>query len=412
MPNDLSNLEFIVGIPSYMEADSIGHVTQQVDQGLRTHFPGLKSAIVNVDNNSPDDTKSAFLSTATQTPKHYITTRPGVKGKGNNLFNLFKFGARHRSTLKAAVVVDADLFSITGEWIKHLGEPVLKGYDYVLPYYSRHQFDGTITNHICYPLLYGLLGEDVRQPIGGEFGFSPALMSHWLDQTWTSTTRQYGIDIFMSLNAITGGFKICESGLGAKIHKASAPKLGAMFTQVLTTLFNFLASRKDVWLASPVINTESKKRFGLQRLDPPQELRIDIRALKEQLRDEYFQREHLLRKFLNDYAIMNLENMFEQDHYHLDLLMWTQVVYQLLYCFDTGSPAVKKEIIEALKPLYFARSVTFDYMTWRYNVSSAEAAIASQAKAFASQKPYLVGLYMTDGKGRAVKAVHQRAGAA
>ena len=101
-----------------------------------------------------------------------------------------------------------------------------------------------------------------------------------------------------------------------------------------------------------------------------------------------------MKKYLNDYEIMSLETMFEQDHYDLDILMWTQIVYQLLYTYDTGSPHVKKDIIESLKPLYFARSVTFNYMTWRYNIRYAESAILGQAKAFASQKPYLMGLYL------------------
>jgi len=396
MKNSITGIELIVGIPSYMEADSISFVTKQVDQGISKYFGKLKSVIVNVDNNSEDDTRGAFLSTETQTPKHYITTRKGVRGKGNNFLNLFRFGSKFNDTLKVVVVVDGDLSSITGEWIKYLCEPILRGYDYALPYYSRHQFDGSITNHICYPLLYGLLGEDIRQPIGGEFAFSPALMNYWLKQKWVQTTRQYGIDIFMSLNAILGNFKICEVGLGAKIHKASAPKLGAMFTQVVTSLFEFLLSEKDSWLKVPVVNPRSKKRFGLKKLDPPQELHIDIRQLKENLRTEYFQRTNLIKKHLNDYSIMSLGNMFLQDYYNIDILMWTQGVYQLLFTYDMGSSRVKKDIVETLKPLYFARSVTFDYLTWRYNVKYAEETILAQAKAFASQKPYLLGLYLNE----------------
>lgn len=394
MTADFEDIEFIVGIPSYMEADCIGFVTRQVDAGLSKYFGRLKTLIVNMDNHSEDDTRRAFLSVETGTPKHYITTPKGVRGKGNNLHNLFKFASRYKQTLRGAVVVDADLKSITPEWVKHLGEPLLKGYDYALPYYSRHQFDGSITNHICYPLLYGLLGQDVRQPIGGEFGFSPALMEYWLKQKWIKTTRQYGIDIFMTLNAVLGNFKICEVGLGAKIHKASAPKLGPMFTQVVTTLFNFLTSSKDQWLNTLVINPEPKKRFGLKSLHAPQELHIDIRGLKENLRTEYTQRKGLIRKLLNEYSLMNLGNMFDQDYYDIDILMWTQDVYQLLFSFDTGSAGIKKDVVEALKPLYFGRSVTFDYLTWKYNIKYAEEAVKVQAKAFASQKPYLMGLYL------------------
>lgn len=394
MGKSIKDVEFIVGIPSYMEADSIAFVTKQVDKGLVGYFKDLNTLIVNVDNNSSDDTRGVFLSAKTKTPKHYITTPEGIKGKGNNFLNLFRFGKKFKGTLKGAVVVDADLKSITPEWIKYLGEPILNGYDYALPYYSRHQFDGSITNHICYPLLYGLLGQDIRQPIGGEFAFSPSLMSYWLQKKWKNTTKQYGVDIFMTLNAIDGGFSICEAGLGAKIHKASAPKLGPMFTQVVTTLFDFLSDTKDQWLRAPIARPSAKKRFGLKELEAPQELNIDIRGLKENLRVEYYKREKVIRKLLTEYSITTLGNMFIQDYYNIDTLMWTQDVYHLLYTYDTGSPRIKKDVVESLKPLYFGRSVTFDYLTWRYNIKYAEEAIKGQARAFASQKPYLMGLYL------------------
>ncbi len=394
MGKSIKDIEFIVGIPSYMEADSISFVTKQVDRGLASYFKDFNTLIVNVDNNSPDDTRGAFLSTETKTPKHYITTPKGIKGKGNNFLNLFRFGTKFKESLKGVVVIDADLKSITPEWIKYLGEPILKGYDYALPYYSRHQFDGSITNHICYPLLYGLLGQDIRQPIGGEFAFSPSLMAYWLQKRWKNSTRQYGIDIFMTLNAIGGGFSICEVGLGAKVHKASAPKLGPMFTQVVTTFFDFLTDTKNQWLREPITNPSAKKRFGLKQLDPPQELEIDIRALKENLRVEYNKREKLIRNLLPEYSITALNDMFIQDYYNIDTLMWTQDVYHLLHAYDTGSPRIKKDVVESLKPLYFGRSVAFNYLTWRYNIKYAEEAIRFQAKAFASQKPYLMGLYL------------------
>jgi glycosyltransferase involved in cell wall biosynthesis len=396
MSKSKSGIEFIVGIPSYLEADTISLVTKQVDLGLVQHFPNLKSMIINVDNNSEDNTKVAFLSTETKTPKHYISTPKGLKGKGNNFLNLFKFAKKHASTLKGVVTVDADLRSITPDWIKYLGEPILKGYDYVLPIYSRHQFDGTITNHICYPLIYALLGKDFRQPIGGEVGFSPTLMNYWLEQQWNSSTKHYGIDVFMTIQAIFGNFKISESGLGTKVHKASSPKLGPMFTQVITTLFDLLVSKESSWMSIPVIKAEQKVRFGLKELGPPQELKINIRELKDKLRAEYWPREKLLKKYLNEYAIMNLESMFEQDIYNIDTLMWIQVVYQLLFWYRNGSAKVRKDIVEALKPLYFARSVTFNYQTWRYSTKYVEQAIAEQAKAFASQKPYFFGLYVNE----------------
>ena len=62
---------------------------------------------------------------------------------------------------------------------------------------------------------------------------------------------------------------------------------------------------------------------------------------------------------------------------------------------DGAEEATKQEIIDALKPLYFARSITFDYTTFRYSVNFAGKEIKDQSRAFLSQKPYLMGLYLT-----------------
>jgi len=389
----------VVGIPSYNESDTISHVTEVVGEGLEEYFPDKKSIIVNVDNNSPDNTKDAFLDTKTRIEKKYISTAHGIRGKGNNILNLFKFAKSVDA--EVIIVVDADLKSITKEWVQYLGRPIVDGYDYVIPLYSRHQFDGTITNHICYPVMFGLLSTDIRQPIGGEFAFSPKLMKYWLKQTWTESTRQYGIDIFMSLNAVLGGFKICQTGLGAKIHKASAPKLGIMFEQVIETLLAILVQNKNNWMIRNNGDIFKPDTFGLCILAEPQELDIDILDLKEKGRMSYNKYQADIKELLEPYAFSRINEMFETEVFDLTILLWTQVFYNLLYRYDVSKNGEeRKKIINSLKPLYFARSLSFNYQTWKYNVKYSEMEIRKSALGFASQKFYLWGLYS---KGNKVK---------
>ncbi len=389
--------DVVVGIPSYNESDTISHVTEVVGEGLEEYFPDKKSIIVNVDNNSPDNTKDAFLDTKTRIEKKYISTAHGVRGKGNNFLNLFKFAESVDAEI--TIVVDADLKSITKEWVKYLGMPIVDGYDYVIPLYSRHQFDGTITNHICYPVMFGLLSTDIRQPIGGEFAFSPKLMKYWLKQSWTESTRQYGIDIFMSLNAVLGGFKICQAGLGAKVHKASAPKLGIMFEQVIETLLAILVQNKNNWMIRNNGNIFTPDTFGLKVLAEPQELDINILDLKEKGRTEYSKYQTDIKELLEPYAFSRINEMFETEVFDLTILLWTQVFYNLLYRYDVSKNGEeKKKIINSLKPLYFARSISFNYHTWKYNVKYSEMEIRKAALGFASQKYYLWGLYSKGNK--------------
>ena len=216
MPN-INSLDLAVGIPSYNEADNIDFVVRQVAAGLERYFPHLSTVIINADNCSQDGTKEAFIAANSgRIPKVYLSTPAGVKGKGNNFKNLFNYLLPYHP--KAVVVVDADLRSIRPEWVRYLGRTVLKGFDFVTPLYCRNEYDGTITNHLCYPLLYSVLGRDIRQPIGGDFAVSERLLEHWMRQDWGEYVLPYGVDIFMTSEALLSGYSVAQVTQGSKIH--------------------------------------------------------------------------------------------------------------------------------------------------------------------------------------------------
>ena len=73
-PEGISKAEIVVGIPSFNEASSISFPTRQADQGLLKFFGDRSAVIVNCDNNSPDNTRQAFMDTPTRTPKIYLST--------------------------------------------------------------------------------------------------------------------------------------------------------------------------------------------------------------------------------------------------------------------------------------------------------------------------------------------------
>ncbi len=386
--NEINHADLIVGIPSYNEADNISFVVQQCDQGLQKYFSDLKSLIINVDNNSIDDTRGAFLNTSTTNPKIYISTPPGVKGKGNNFYNLFS--KVKRLNAKVVVVVDADVTSITPEWIRDLAIPIInKKVDFVTPIYSRNEYDGTITNNICYPLIYGLLGKNIRQPIGGDFAFSGNLSSYYLSQVWHKTTRQYGIDIFMTLHAITGSFKVGQVELGAKIHKPSAPKLGPMFTQVVSTLFKILLDNKSNWIYNNKI--ERIPLFGNPSQKTPQNLSIDYKSMKATTIYEFKIYKSILERCLSPEIFFRINNMYEKRKINIGVDLWTKIVYDLLYAYDTTD--ANSDLIEGMKSLYFGRVISFIKQTLDMDHVSCEKQIQRQAQHFHRIRNYLIKKY-------------------
>ncbi|MEE8348380.1 MAG: glycosyltransferase, partial [Acidobacteriota bacterium] len=389
--NDLRghSVDLAVGIPSYNEADNIAFVVEQVAQGLQQYFPELKTAIVNVDNSSEDGTVDAFLGAESlDIPKVYLSTPSGIKGKGHNFHNLFTYLQDYKP--QAVVVVDADLRSISPAWPRSLAEPVLEGYEFVAPMYSRNEYDGTITNHICYPLLFGLLGKKIRQPIGGDFAFSGRLMDHWISRSWGKNVRQYGVDIFMTIEALMGGFSIAQTVLGSKIHKPSAPKLGEMFTQVVDTLFSRLLASKDQWIMNGAASSSPPVFGSTELLSEPQELGVDYKRLKRVAVEEFVPRQNLIRQILSVDAAQQIQPMFQKNRFRLSALLWVDIVYSFLSAYScTRDRAKKLRIVEALKPLYFARVVSFIRETLELSHLESENKILRQATRFRSNRNLL-----------------------
>ncbi|HEY6973890.1 MAG TPA: glycosyltransferase, partial [Nitrospiraceae bacterium] len=184
----IGSTDILVGIPSYNNAGTVGHVVQAVSAGLAKYFPDRRAVLVNSDGGSSDKTRDIVASTVIdhnhlfisdqQSVLHrIITPYHGIPGKGSAFRTIFEIARQLNA--KACAVVDADLRSIAPEWIELLLRPLLdEGYDYVAPYYLRHKYDGTITNSLAYPLTRALYGQRIRQPIGGEFGFSGSLAAH------------------------------------------------------------------------------------------------------------------------------------------------------------------------------------------------------------------------------------------
>lgn len=223
---EVQRADILVGIPSYNNAGTIGHVVQAVQTGLAKYFPDKKAVLVNSDGGSTDGTPEIVRDTVVEDFSSLLLhhrVRPlfklatpyhGLPGKGSAFRTIFELAAA--LDVKACAVVDSDLRSITPEWLELLLKPVLSGrFDYVAPLYLRHKYDGTITNSIIYPLTRALYGKQVRQPIGGEFGFSGELARFYLGKdVWESDVARYGIDIWMTTTAVAGGFRVCQSFLG------------------------------------------------------------------------------------------------------------------------------------------------------------------------------------------------------
>ena len=373
-PDGVTEAEIAVVIPSYQEADSIAHPTKVASEGLRKYFPDKTGVIINADNASPDGTEDVFLGTETDVPKIYITTPENTPGKGWNFANAFR--RTYSLGTRAIVCVDADLISITPEWIRYMAEPVLEqGLDYLTPLYSRHKYDGTITNNICYPLIYGIFGQDIRQPIGGDFALSGRLARHLVSVPWHRTTHQYGIDIFMTMQALLGDFKIAQVGLGSKVHKPSAPKLGPMFLQVVSTALLTVAGSVPRWKS--ITSVTRPPVFGLQELGPAQDLQVDREMIRRNALEGFDATAESLREYLGEEVLNRLEKTFaDPTGPKIDTDFWIDILFDAIAAFPGCDDPSR--LVESMRGLYWGRVLSFINATWDLTSAECEEPIREQ----------------------------------
>lgn len=399
--DELGEVDLLVGIPSFNNASTVGHVVRAATAGFAKYFPQRRAVIVNSDGGSTDGTPDVVASSDFAAPdtilvshqltpvQKIVTPYHGIPGKGSAFRTIFAIAERLGA--KACAVVDSDLRSITPEWMELLLGPVLQGFDFVSPLYLRHKYDGTITNSIVYPLTRALYGREVRQPIGGDFGFSGRLAGHYLTKpVWESNVARFGIDIWMTTTAIADGFKVCQAFLGAKLHNAKDPgsDLADMMVQVTSSVFDLMSSYRERWAqvggAEPVPLFGFPHGVGLEPVNVNVERMLGI--FRGGARDLYEIWEKALAPETLT-TVLQVANSSREPFLFPEPL-WVRVVYDFAVAYHRRvMPG--EQLLRSLVPLYLGRTASFVLSTAESSSDEVEAIIQGLADEYVRQKAYL-----------------------
>jgi glucosylglycerate synthase len=405
--------DIVVGIPSYNNARTIGHVVRAAYAGLAKYFPQLTAVVINSDGGSTDGTPEAVLSARVEDSHLMLFSTPlvaahrlsfpyhGVPGKGSAFRLVFQMA--EQLDARVCAVVDSDLRSITPEWIDLMIRPVLfAGFDFVAPYYQRHKYDGTITNSIVYPLTRMLYGVSLRQPIGGEFGVSARLLRRYLErQDWETDVARFGIDVWMTTIALAEGFRVCQSFLGAKLHDARDPgsDLSAMLEQVVGSVFTLMREYAPVW--QRCAGSRPAELFGFRfdvGLDP---IHLNVERMVNAFRQACHELAEVWGTALDKptlAAVLALasEPPREGTPFHIAGDLWADVVLQFA-CAYRKHPIARGVILRSLTPLYLARVASFVGETENLVAAEVEERIEQLCRTFEDLKPCLIARWDGDG---------------
>ncbi|MCC6931829.1 MAG: glycosyltransferase [Deltaproteobacteria bacterium] len=233
-------MKIYVCIPSFNEEQTISNVVTLVDQGLQVICSSkglpIEVKIVNIDSASEDNTVANFKTTFTTFPKESVSITP-PRGKGKNLLAFIRKAYIEKATY--CLTIDVDIKSASPRWIIDLLKPILDNQaDFVTPLYQRSRFEGSSTNHFAFPMVFATTGATVRQPIAGDFAFNSKLIDIIHNVQVPDFINCYGIDIFLTLSALTKGLAHKQVMLDQKLHNPSFTKLEYMFPQIAaSTLF-------------------------------------------------------------------------------------------------------------------------------------------------------------------------------
>lgn len=400
---EIKGADILIGIPSYNNVRTIGHVVRAVTAGLAKYFPGAKAVIFNSDGGSTDGTQEEvkrvqiedFKTILTSHPVHpiqkIVTPYHGVPGKGSAFRAIFE--AAGSLNVKCCAVVDSDLRSITPEWMDLLLTPVYdEGFDYVAPLYARHKFDGTITNSIVYPLTRTLYGKRIRQPIGGDFGFSGELAKFYLTKdVWETDVARFGIDIWMTTLAVAEGYKVCQSYLGAKLHDAKDPgsDLGPMFAQVVSSVYGLMVEYQHLWKASK--ESQEVPTFGFHYEVGLEPVSVNTDRMIENFRLGVRDLMEIWRKVLLHETVLWLESIgrLSNEAFSFPQDLWVRVVYDFAITYTKGS-VHRDHLLKSMIPLYLGRVASFVRENQESSARQVEEKIEQLCEVFEEMKPYLI----------------------
>jgi len=389
----IKRADIVVGIPCFYDEDTIGYVIQQAAEGLAKYFSKYRKVILVSDGGSLDDTREIII--AAPVPKgveKMVFIYRGLPGKGTAFRSVFE--ASKILGAKVVLTLDSDLRSITPLWIKLLTHPILSGkHDYVTPYYLRHKYDGTISNNITYPLTRALYGLRIRQPMGGDFALSGDLAKAYLiEDVWMGDVARFGIDSWMTTEAINKGYRICQVALGTKIHNPKEPslKLGPMFREVVGTLFRLMEKYEYNWMQ--VKGSKPTKIYDHYKTTEPEALLVDVEGMIGQLAHHYSDCHDIWREIMpedNFRAVRELAHTKGIRNFKFPLDLWARIVYDFAVAYHEKELS-EKEILDLFTPLYFAKTGSFAQETLKMSSKEAERVVEKQALAFEREKPYLI----------------------
>jgi hypothetical protein len=392
----LGGADVVVGLATSGPIPALAAVAAAVRTGLDAHCAGQAAAVVHVDQ-TPSEATTAAVTAALGDLRVVSVPAPGGHGDDG-----LDWSAAVRAVLTVArrleartiVMLNADLSSMTSEWLRGLALPVLKDdYGLMLPLYRRYRYDGTLTQALVVPLMRSLFGRQLAHPLAEEFACSGAAAGFFLQQPiWDTELGQQGLEFWLPAAAIEQGLTVGQSVLGPRTVAAAAhppAPLGRTVGRVAGALFALADRTESFWL--DVHGSEPVVSFGVPPEPLPGGPPVDPSLMQvgfvQGVRD-------LLPVWERILAPENLGEVLELSDRPLERFcfsdrLWTRVVYDFVLAYRTRV-VYRSHAAQSLAPLYLGRAASVVLETQGRPPLAMLQGAARLGGMFEEEKPYLV----------------------
>jgi len=411
---NVGEVDILVGLPTHNNAKTVEPVIQAVQAGILKCFPRERAVIINADGGSQDGTPDLVVGAAIDDARkddprdeprrgskvYALRTFPSISTQyartpepGTALRTILAAADLLRA--KACVVVSPDSTAIEPDWVQRLVRPIYNdNYDLVSPIYHRQTSEGVLMRNLLYPMTRAVYGHGIREPYASDFAISGRLATDFLaKEIWNDEWGRIGPEICLTVTAITGKYRVCQSFLGTKTQPhRSAGDLVAAMRRTAGALFWSLDSNFPIW--STIAGSQPVPTLGSQPEVTQEPVRVNRKRLQEMFANGVAELEPVFRSIVSASTLAELQKIATLDvsKFKYPAEVWARSVFEFAASYHK-SVINRDHIVQALVPLYRGRTLSFLLENRDASGEDIEKNVESLCGEFERLKPYLLEVW-------------------
>ncbi len=236
------------------------------------------------------------------------------------------------------------------------------------------------------PLVRGVYGVALDEPLGAEFSCSRRFATHCLDQQmWREDAARFAVDLWLRTEAVANQFAIGQIWRPATTSPSSTTLRQAV-RQIFLSLVVTLRAHEAYWRAA-----EGVAPLPTSGPDPdaPAAVEWDFQAMAQQARRDIGEIRPLLDGVLDPAIVARLIDDSSAVEARLDDELWVRIVYAFLDGASRGSAAVE-HLADMFVPVYMWRASAFMARTADESADSVQSRLDALCNTFQRLKPAFV----------------------